>query len=745
MLSSSTVGKLKMFLIIDLLIVGVVGGVYFYLQDEGVIPGPIRPATFVFSDLVLSNSETFVGQPIQVFVNVTNTGDLEGDITVELKINETLEDSVNVTLAGLNSWETVEFTVIKTKPGAYSVKIGDLSASFLLTEAPPNISKIVLSMIRTSPAYEVWPNEPMTIMATTKNPSSKADSLIVTFSVDGVSKETKIVELAAGATGQVEFTVVTDKVGTHNVKLNSLSGTFQVVPEGHHTLVLTRSGGGGIPLPFTLNGEVHEAHVYSAVLPEGKYSVTVPTVFDVGTGVLGFSHWNSDTKGATVTFTLDRRMTWVANYIVLSGQASCPSLYIWNGTGYSYVTDVSNSGWLGYIGYINADGEIVFSGGNPYDYVKLDKDVLAIKEGYFDIVLSQQWDELFYLDSASLLVVDHPVGTDVYTSMTNYLNKGYTGQIYTTNTGTLLAPISAVNEKGENVLAAILLQDNNFTPGINGNDSPAWNNITQNQLTINLGDLSEAEQIKLVITGMVDWGPADVYYDWISQFQTAATAGLITDNTPITPMSKMEILTTNGTWIEAPQDRQIPIPSDYTARTFTVNITDLFPKDTKDYIIRFTNFWNVTYDYIGIDTTNQQDTILTTIKPTYAELGQFWETTPSKSTGNFTQYGNVTTLLQETDDLFVIGRQCDKINIQFNTENLPPPQENMERDYFFIVACWFKDPPDAWGYGYTFTVEPLPFLNMTGYPYNTNKENYPYTNNDTYNTYLNQYNTRTIP
>jgi len=138
-------------------------------------------------------------------------------------------------------------------------------------------------------------------------------------------------------------------------------------------------------------------------------------------------------------------------YTLISGYASCPSFYVWNGTGYSYVTDVSNAGWLGYIGHINQHGDIVFSGGNPWDYVKLDKNLLAAKDGYFDMALFQQWDELYYLDSAYMMVVDHPAGTDVYTSMTNYLNKGSTGQIYTVSKN-LLSPINATNEKGANVL-----------------------------------------------------------------------------------------------------------------------------------------------------------------------------------------------------------------------------------------------------------------------------------------------------
>ncbi len=71
---------------------------------------------------------------------------------------------------------------------------------------------------------------------------------------------------------------------------------------------------------------------------------------------------------------------------------------------------------------------------------------------------------------------------------------------------------------------------------------------------------------------------------------------------------------------------QIPLPSDYNARTFTVDLTGLFPADVSDYQVRFTNFWNVTYDYIGIDTTPQQNITIQKLTPTSATLSQLWDT-----------------------------------------------------------------------------------------------------------------------
>ena len=62
--------------------------------------------------------------------------------------------------------------------------------------------------------------------------------------------------------------------------------------------------------------------------------------------------------------------------------------------------------------------------------------------------------------------------------------------------------------------------------------------------------------------------------------------GLLPNGTEVTPISYMEVSDANGNWIRVPQDKQIPIPSDYNARTFAVDLTGLFPAGVTDYQIR---------------------------------------------------------------------------------------------------------------------------------------------------------------
>ena len=734
--SKSGLTKLKAILIIDILIVAGAAGVYFYLQAQGLIVGPLKDAEFTVSDLSISPFEAEVFEPVLITVNVSNVGDLQGEYVANLTVNGVLEEDQTVLIPGRNS-TIVEFTVIKETEGTYTVEIGDLSGSFTTKTPPPTSSKIGLSKLVINP-FEAWPGETITATVTATNIGEEQDSLSVRVMINDLLLERRTIELAAKETMIVEFTFNETTEGKHSLKVNSLTGTFAVVPEGYHTLTVGRSGGGSTPLTFTLNGVTHDT-TYIELLPVGEYTVTAPKIVDVGTGVLEFSYWSTGDTSTSVTFTLDKRLVIVATYVLISGYASCPSLFYWNGTHHVYVTEVSNAGWLGYIDYIDENGNIVFGGGNPWDTIKLDANQLTPREDYYDVILLQKWDELFYLDTVYMIVVDHPAEVDVYSTMVNYVNQAFPSEIYTVSKNNLLTPISAINENGEDVLSLISQLDGIFTPGSNGLASPSWDNIQLNQLTLDLGDLSDTEEIKLVINGMVDWGAPEYYYDWIDGFMEAFAEGLVSNGTQIYPAPYMEVMDSNGNWVRVPQDRQMPTPSDYVARSFAVDLTGLFPKGVSEYKIRITNFFNVTFDYIGVDTSPQKNIKVQRINPS-ATLHQEFVNIPF-ATGNFTKYGDVTQLVLEEDDMFVIGMQGDQVSLRFPTASLSPLEDGMERDYFMFVACWFKDPPGNWGYGFDFTADPLPFRNMSGFPY-PDTESYPY--DEAHLQYLREYNTRVI-
>lgn len=702
------------------MVVALAAGGYYYIQS---LSGPaLSLAEFSLYDLNIDPDEAGISEPITISVGVSNLGEAAGNYSINLMINDVFRKAETVQLSGGEN-TTVTFGITEASEGTYSVTIGSLTGTYRITAAGPSEpAEFSVENLNINPV-ETWVNKDITISVRVKNLGDATVSGSLDLFINGEFRERKTVFIPAGKTGTVSFTVREQSLGKYTVKVDRLTGSYEIVPDNKHTLSIGASG----PVEFTINGQGQETP-YSALLDVGTYTIAMPMTDPTGEFV--FLHWEDYSKNPTRTISLTKRVELYAYY---SGGSSCPSLYIWNGASYAYVAEVSNHGWLGYINYINEDGSIVFWRNDPWDYLKLDKSQLHPKNNdYYDLILTQRWDEIFYLDAAYMLVVDHPPNVNVCsTAVEQYIDPNYMGQIYTVGKDPS-PPISALNEKGEDVLPQLSTVDGLFTPGINGINSPSWDNISWNRLTLNLGDLSDADQIKLVVTGKVDWGSPDDYNSWIDSFFMQP----VPNGTQITPPPYMEVKDANGNWIRVPESRQFPLPPDVNPRTWVVELTGLFP--TNDYSLRINNFWNVTFDFIGVDTTPQADVIVQRIDP-YASLYQAFVPN-SNSSGNFTRYGDVTQLVLNADDKFVIGRQGDEVSLRFPTGIAPPP-ENMERDFFFYVSLWFKDEYGNWGFGFGFTVDPLPFQDMSGFPYPAT-ESYPY--DEAHLSYLLEYNTRTI-
>jgi hypothetical protein len=690
---------------------------------------PPKPAEFQLSDLAIDPAVVTIGSPVTVSVKVSNRGEVSGTYLLDLVVNEASAQTKSVSLAGGETM-TVSFNVTGNSAGTYSVRIGALSGSFGVQEP----SKIRLVSMIVKP-YEVWVGQQVAIEVRANNPGAETGTLLVKLVIDGVTEETKTVEVEGGGNVVVDFYVTAKSEGIHNVNVNGLVGGFEVVKNGYHTLSINISPSGDADFTLVLPSGTREAHktYYTALLPEGTYTVEMPWS-DPSHPDITFIKWDDGSANPIRTITLSSRMSLTAQY---TGSSSCPSLYIWDGTRFVYVSEISNHGWLGYIKCKNStNGEVPFTfyRNNPWDYIPLNSSQLKQSNGYYNLTLEQRWNEIFYLDQAYLVMADHSADVNVYSTMVEeYLNPNYMGKIYTVAKNPL-APISAVNENGQNILSQISKIDEVFTSGVNGIQSPSWDKITWNKVTLGLGDLTNAKQIKLVVRAVVDWGsPAD-YETWLGNFFDPS----VPDGIAVTPPPVMEVKDASGNWVPVPVSRQFPIPPDVLPRTYVVDLTGLFP--TNDYSLRISNFWNVTFDYIGIDTTSQQNVTIHKIDP----LATLWQqfNPNSTSSGNYTKYGDVTPLVLKEDNKFVIGRQGDTVSLKFPIQNVAPVKEGMVRDIFLYESTWFKDANGNWGFGFGFTSDPLPYSYMSSFPY-PSSESYPF--DPEHLSYIREWNTRVIP
>jgi hypothetical protein len=437
-------------------------------------------------------------------------------------------------------------------------------------------------------------------------------------------------------------------------------------------------------------------------------------------GAYVFLYWaDNDNTNPARTVDVEGPTSLTADYS--GGTAgSCPSLYMWNGTGYSYVADVNDgTGWLGYLEYFQPDGTMVFSYNYPYDYIKLDSTQLQPVNGFYNFKITEMSNEIFYLDSVKMIAVDHPTNVNVFSTASTFIyNLTGQGTIYTVSDN-LATPVSAVNGTGQNVLPLISTLDQHFTTGTRWQ----WQS-----LTLNLGDLSGAKQINMVVAAKIVWPTTLAGGENFMSY--ANQPGVIPSPPPY-----MQVIAPNGSWVNVPNDREFPIPHT-TNSEFDVNLTGLFP--TNNYELKINYYQDIQFDYIGISTTPQQKIIVHTLPLSSANLEQAFPVYNLTSSGAFTKYGDVTALLQSANNQFVIGREGDSVSLQFSAANLPPVPKGWVRTYFIIPNCWFK----GLGLPYVpFTVNPLPFQAMTSFPYPSN-ETYPYTAANS--AYLNKYNTRII-
>ncbi len=93
-----------------------------------VVIGP-DPSAFVVSSLEIAPAEVNPGENVTVSVMVTNTAELNGYYTVNLRLNDAAESKTDVMVI-TGDTKKATFNVSKTEPGTYTVDVNGLTGSF---------------------------------------------------------------------------------------------------------------------------------------------------------------------------------------------------------------------------------------------------------------------------------------------------------------------------------------------------------------------------------------------------------------------------------------------------------------------------------------------------------------------------------------------------------------------------------------------------------------------------------------
>lgn len=415
---------------------------------------------------------------------------------------------------------------------------------------------------------------------------------------------------------------------------------------------------------------------------------------------------------------------------------SCPLLYAWNGNEYSFVTDFLGGSA---IGYLLAPG--IYNYPDTDEYIRVTDDQLKEKDGLLSLRMNNQLEEVIYFDEAKLLAVDHPADTEVHPNERLMPGAPYPDfKIYAVKAPR--PPVAAKDDKGNDILPLISSVDRRWPE--NFRKLPFKGYAREHAIELDMGDVGKAKRTLLLMTAWID------YADSTSNL-SAAQAG----EKLIPPY--VQVKNDRGQWQTVIPQMGFPagLP-----KTMTVDLTGKFL--CADSSVRIVTSMRIYWDQILVDTFDGQSPVkITKLDPKSAELR--WRGFPREYSpdgrkpliydysrieafapwkahlGNYTRFGDVRELLLAADDMYVITRNGDEIQVDFDARKLPALPKGWKRTYLVFADGFGKDMdinsarPE--------TIGELPYHGMKSYPYSPGDA---YPNDKRHRDYLQRYNTRTV-
>lgn len=394
----------------------------------------------------------------------------------------------------------------------------------------------------------------------------------------------------------------------------------------------------------------------------------------------------------------------------LSG--SCPWLFAHDGKEIKFVTDVL---WKSPLGLrINAQDTAGVS--QTRDWVKVRGDQLAPVDGYYDLRVTAELWETDFFDHTSLMVVDHPAGTEIL------VDERFS--IPQPKLEVLVAqppvPVKrATDQDGTDVTAIVAKRDARYLD------------------TFKLGRYQGLAQDHFVEVELPDGVGTDgqlwlLGNGWI--FPTDSSINVaISQGTEAPPQGlSLEVPDGKGGWKTARQGLGFPAGKYKTVR---LDLTGLFPAGTPDpRKLRLRTNLEIYWDQLTVTapaeiSPSAYAAQLRTreILPETAELryrgfsevrqprrsypetpdyNQIAGTAPKwlDLVGHYTRFGDVRELVTKVDDRYVIMNAGDELRLRFPAA--PAPDAGWVRDYIFVSDGWDKD--GNFNTSYSTTLLPLP-------------------------------------
>ncbi|MEA3460272.1 MAG: FG-GAP-like repeat-containing protein [Bacteroidota bacterium] len=423
-------------------------------------------------------------------------------------------------------------------------------------------------------------------------------------------------------------------------------------------------------------------------------------------------------------------------------KGSCPFLYTWNGEEYAFVKDIMWKSALGMPLGIMGENSTYAPSDASVDYIKIPGEQMKMKDHTYTLRITDELWETLYMDKIGLVVLDHPEKVDLYVDerMGPPSLSGY--KLYQVEEK--LLPVSVTDQYGSNLLSLVAERDNQYTPFLK---QGKYQGLTEmSEITIDPGDIDPEEKLFLYL------------YGWIFPTDASINASISQSDEINIVSPVIEALNEQGRWEVIVDHLGFPMGKD------KMLVADLSGKvSMSDPRIRIRTNMQVHWDQIFFSQGEPEQPVRAhSLVPSAADLHYRGFSKPNRKggrygphwfdystvttdpiwrdlTGNYTRFGDVLPLLLESDDMYVIKNAGDETTIEFDASSLPELPEGWTRDFLVHSVGWVKDGDLNTVHGQT--VEPLPFHDMTSYPYGAD-EAYP--SDPEHKAYLEKYNTRYV-
>jgi Tfp pilus assembly protein PilF len=404
-----------------------------------------------------------------------------------------------------------------------------------------------------------------------------------------------------------------------------------------------------------------------------------------------------------------------SNQAVLAEQrlkGSCPMLFAYDGTGMRFVKDCVP--WSPAIGLrINLQQTASIS--QTEEWMKIRGDQLVAKDGFYDLRITAELWETFYIDHYSLLVVDHPVGTDIFADERTATPAPKLA-VYTMATP---HPFTRVQDDlGQDVTEVVRALDGQYLDTFGRGQ---YQGVTrEHHVEIEMDEAApQTGPLWLIAHGWMHPTDASVNIA-LSQNSQAPPHGLI-----------LEVADGKGGWVVARDSLGFPAGKN---KTILVDLNNVFrPGAPRRFRLR-TNM-EIYWDKLEWSTELPSTQIKTerlsaeTAELRYRGFSVFNQANPSSPelpnydriattmqrwrdlTGYYTRHGDVRELIGQVDDRIVIQNAGDEMVLRFAA--LPPPSQGWVRDFVLIGNGWIKD--GDFNSVFSKTVLPLPARDLAEY------------------------------